>query len=518
MTPDVLVNDAVEAMRANDLRRALTSVLAAWCARRLPRLAAVAQWLTARLGPVAPVADQDAWLKLAKARDELALPGLLATLTDTTFRHAEERAQQLLAWEDPRITTALLGVLSAPRYRSSGAQWFYERLFKALAAQRDPRAPPALTALADRYHEVVTNTYGPVLAKNIREAVAKMSVDDAVNEPAALLAELEAFFESERADELRARGARDAAAEREAKLRAQVAERPDDDGLRQVWADVLVEQGDPRGELINFQLMERQGGLAPDQLEQLRVLQSRHRDRLLGAIAPKVVNAVFDRGVAVHVELGRNWGTPEVSEPEWKQVRGVTLPPERWRSEEWARLLAALPSLDTVMRVDPRVVERLYQLRPGFVLEHALFVLDEPATALPPVRHVLARELQLAPLLRRAQSEVVTLEYSGADPAEAVEALATGLAARTRWVDAAHLLDPLGWYGWCFELDAQSRRLEVRGRFEKEANLERLRAWMKALRALDPREIVVRAGGERDVAYLPLRAIDEAAVRAHTQH
>lgn len=507
------INVAVEALRRSDPRAALEPVLEAWRLQRLPRLAMAAERLSARLGDVAQVIDQAQWLKLAEAREPFALPGLLATLSQPSFRQAEERAERLIRWEDPRIASSLLAMLAAPRYRSSGAQWFYERVFKALAAQHDPRVPPALRDLAARYHAIVTNSWGPELANRIRAAATAMEVDDAPEDEATRVAldELETYFETERGDSLRAARAREEAAAREAAIRAQVEATPDDDGLRQVWADTLVEQGDPRGALINLQLMERQGQLPPEQLEQLRVLQSQHRDRLLGAIAPKVVNAVFDRGVAVHVELGRAWGLPRVTEAEWHQVRGVTLPVESWRHEEWAALLAALPSLHSVLRVDPRIVALLAARRPGWVLENALFVPDSEVEDLPPVRHALVRSLALAPLLRQGAFERITLECAG-EPGPAVAALKDSLAPRVCWVDAVHLLDPLGWYGWRFELDRAARSLEVRGRFSGAPDLERLDRWWAAFAPL-ALAVTVRAG-ERDVAYLPLRQLDVEAVTA----
>lgn len=503
----------IDALARGDERQALLLALDAWRRRRLPRLAAVVEWLSARLGPVEPVHAQRAWCDLAKARDAFALPGLLATLTAATFSSAEARVRALAGWEDPRITTAFLGVLSAPRYRSSGANWFYERFYAVLEAQRDPRAAPRLRGLAERYHEVVTNSYGPRMARDMRAVAERLEasapgveVDAATG---AWLDEVERNFAAELAGARRAKREEDERAGRAATWEARVAERPDDDDLRQVWADVLVELGDPRGELLNFQLMERRGGLSAAQLEQLRLVQSRHRDRLLGTIAPKVVNAVFDRGVAVHVELGRGFGVPSLDEPGWRFVRGVTLPAECWETEAWAAALARLPRVDALMRVDPRIITRLLESRPGLELEHALMTpmgeFDEEA--LPPVRHALVRSHALVPLLRRARAERVTLEVAvGVDPAPAVKALEGASARRVRWVDGVHLMDPEGFFGWSFELDQAERRLDVRGRFSRAPDLERLEVWRRAFAPLGC-AVHFHTALERDALYTPLIAL-----------
>lgn len=228
----------IDALARGDERQALLLALDAWRRRRLPRLAAVVEWLSARLGPVEPVHAQRAWCDLAKARDAFALPGLLATLTAATFRSAEERARALTGWEDPRITTAFLDILSAPRFGSSGASFFYKDFFKVLEAQRDPRAAPRLRGLAERYHEVVTNSYGPRMARDMRAVAERLEASapdvEADAETEAWLDELEGSFAAELADARRAKHEEGERAGRAATWEARVAERPDDDDLRQV--------------------------------------------------------------------------------------------------------------------------------------------------------------------------------------------------------------------------------------------------------------------------------------------
>jgi uncharacterized protein (TIGR02996 family) len=324
---------------------------------------------------------------------------------------------------------------------------------------------------------------------------------------AALLDALEPLFTAERGDAERAVGAKARLATQAAELRARAMANPDDDGHFLVWADVLSEQGDPRGELMSLQLTEKRAGLSAEQLLQLRALQSQHRDRLLGAIAPVVVNAVFERGVPVHVELGRQWDHPATPESEWASVRGVTLP-DRF-DRDWPPFLATLPRLQSVLRITPESVEQLARLREGRALEHLLLFdpWSAPHAFSAPSRHLAARELSFADVLAAHPGASVTLEAS-TTPDETVRALELGRARVLRFVDAVHLLEPLGWYGWCVEFDTLEKKLTVRGRFSAEPDFARLDAWLAACERLQPTTRYFDDSPQRDPLYLPLRRIE----------
>ncbi|MFT3711490.1 MAG: TIGR02996 domain-containing protein [Archangium sp.] len=483
---------------------ALNALLLAWNTHHVPRLAQFIDWVDARL-PCPPIEKQHEWLERARAREVLALPGLLATLTAVGFRDAEYRAEQLIPWVDPRISTGLLAMFAAPRYRANGAQWFYERCFKALTAQRDPRVPPALKALAARMPEIVTNSYGPELAKKLREVAAAMEVDSAdEGSLKAPLDALEPFFVSERSDAERAVGKKAQLTAQEAELRARALAHPEDDGHFLVWADVLTEQGDPRGELMSLQLFEKKAALSPEQLLQLRALQSKHRDRLLGPLSSIVVNAVFERGVAVHVELRTN-RTDGIPESAWAGVRGVTL--SATEGHDFPAPLNTLPGLRSAMRIEADTLEVLAQRRGS--LEHALLHARFNATDTldAPVRHLGARDVRFAELLAKHEGASVTLEAS---PDDAVRALEKARSKVLRFVDGVHLLEPFGWYGWCLEFDTVSRALTVRGRFgvDVEPDFTKLDTWLAACARLKPSSTHFDDSPQRDPLYLPLRKID----------
>ncbi len=97
---------------------------------------------------------------------------------------------------------------------------------------------------------------------------------------------------------------------------------PADDGAKQVLADVLMEAGDPRGELIALQMLRRRSRKAELKLERLF---ERHRDQFLGPLA-RVVSPrgqVWENGFLV--ECGITLDGRLVDEPSLGTLRTVQL-------------------------------------------------------------------------------------------------------------------------------------------------------------------------------------------------
>jgi uncharacterized protein (TIGR02996 family) len=109
-----------------------------------------------------------------------------------------------------------------------------------------------------------------------------------------------------------------------AELLAAIASAPDDDGPRLVYADFLVEKGDPCGELIQLQIARaRAKGEKTKREEQL---YKKHWRALLGALAPAVKGAVFERGFLVdcEAELRTEKQRAElVNHPLWSTVKKI---------------------------------------------------------------------------------------------------------------------------------------------------------------------------------------------------
>jgi uncharacterized protein (TIGR02996 family) len=83
-------------------------------------------------------------------------------------------------------------------------------------------------------------------------------------------------------------------------LLSRVLQQPDDDELRQVWADTLIERGDPRGELIVLQHAATERTLSRREAQRVRALVAQHHRAWLGELANVIQHReglVFDRGV-----------------------------------------------------------------------------------------------------------------------------------------------------------------------------------------------------------------------------
>jgi len=104
---------------------------------------------------------------------------------------------------------------------------------------------------------------------------------------------------------------------------------PEDLELRSVWADALIEQGDPRGELITLQSRAEAGQLTPAQDKRMRSLLAKHRGAWLGELAGIVQSReglVFERGLlgACQIQVKNLAGLDAaIGSPLWSTVRSV---------------------------------------------------------------------------------------------------------------------------------------------------------------------------------------------------
>jgi uncharacterized protein (TIGR02996 family) len=172
------------------------------------------------------------------------------------------------------------------------------RLFKLVEAVADPRAIGQLAALVeqvmqspqDRPPSVYTSvtTRAPKL---IAKLEARFSSGDFAA-PADVVARLEALTARLNAPLPERQNERVTLTD-DQKLLAAIYETPDDDAPRAVYADLLTQRGDPRGEFIVAQLQGKN-----EKAERLAArLLKKHRRAWLGALAPYVVGEVyFERG------------------------------------------------------------------------------------------------------------------------------------------------------------------------------------------------------------------------------
>src|SRR5260370_1225568 len=76
-------------------------------------------------------------------------------------------------------------------------------------------------------------------------------------------------------------------------LESALVESPDDLATHRAYADLLMEQGDPRGELIQVQLALEEEGLSPAERQRLKVRELQllaHEREWLGPLAPHLLD------------------------------------------------------------------------------------------------------------------------------------------------------------------------------------------------------------------------------------
>jgi uncharacterized protein (TIGR02996 family) len=152
-------------------------------------------------------------------------------------------------------------------------------------------------------------------------------------------------------------------------LLARIRASPDDDDLRRVLADWLLERGDVRGELIQIQL-EKHAGRGNDKTQK-RILR-RERELLRGdrsafldglnddAIVVRATETVFERGFLAECACDA-WSFPTVAEhPAWATVRALAF--EYWihgsrlaSAESLVRWLGVAKSARSIDGVPPDV-------------------------------------------------------------------------------------------------------------------------------------------------------------------
>lgn len=277
---------AVGALRRNHAAEALSATLDAWRACKnealIPPIAALSGLASADRPPLEGSKEQRhaRWLELAKQADPGDLPRLLAALDRENQRLALEQLRALDRWPaDPRLAAALCEVLETPPYRH---QRTWVALVSVLVGQTDPRTKPRLAQIdvTTRRRRGEGDPWRVELGE-LRDALAIRTPREApLSAPAeALLDELSALLPAPAAASKAARTSTRQAEE----LLAEIYANPDDDDLRRLYADLLLEGGDERGELITLQLLSEKSAA---QKKRERELLAAHAVDWLGPLAP----------------------------------------------------------------------------------------------------------------------------------------------------------------------------------------------------------------------------------------
>ncbi|WP_163994749.1 TIGR02996 domain-containing protein [Pyxidicoccus caerfyrddinensis] len=241
-----------------------------------------------------------AWEAVASKPDAAVLSALLDTLLDKGSVKARPRLEALEGWPmDPRIDRWVADRYADPPFTSTGARPFWTRLAPLARRILDARAAESLVKARAGYDLAVAHE--EFLAAHLDRISPQL---DAVKDTALsadtrkMLTVIDAALRTE------AEAAKPARSADSATLLAQVLAKPEDDEARAVLADVLLEAGHPRGELIALQLEAARRPLTPAEVKRERQLIKTARKELLGPLDGVLKpDCTFSRGFLSHAAL-----------------------------------------------------------------------------------------------------------------------------------------------------------------------------------------------------------------------
>lgn len=316
------VTAAVRHAEAGDLRQALVVLLEAW--RLVPASAladaidSVSQRLPAQRSPLD-------WDKAAQSHRAELLGPVLATMLDGVAAQSMKRMALLSSWPaDPRLDAWLVRMLDEVPFRATSTRPFWTRLVNRALELRDARGLATLERCRASYDR--DDYFEKYLAHQVERvleaAQPTLERHGALTLPEATLAQLARLKRPAPRKQATQRTARE--------LLEAVWLEPENDALRLVLADVLQEEGDPRGELITLQ---REASPSPQHLRQTRKLVDAHFERLAGPLAGVVTrkHAVFRLGFLAEARVKP--GNPRavralIGHPAWATVEVLEGPPE----------------------------------------------------------------------------------------------------------------------------------------------------------------------------------------------
>jgi uncharacterized protein (TIGR02996 family) len=300
----------------------LESLLARWRERPLEELvplverAARAAQRGRQLNTRTADAEHEVWLATVKRLDPVDLDWLLAHVVTKHGQMARVRIRELLAWPiDPRFGPALLGLARIKPL--STHRPFWTMVFQILKRNAHPRFAAMIEPL--RVVPRVTTFDDYLLGKlnELAHVVAQLPPIVATREELAEIAELAAGLDA--AEGASPRKTAD-------DFLREIWQSPDDDSLREVFADWLIEHDDPRGEFIALQFVRHRRGLDREGVHRERELLTQHARTWMGTLAPAVhaTKYRFERGFLASCTIAwqRLAASPALMiDPAWVTVR-----------------------------------------------------------------------------------------------------------------------------------------------------------------------------------------------------
>ncbi len=299
---------------------------ARWRVTRHPRWAAVAEAALAKhperplVGAGKKKADVEAWFELEAKGDPLDLDRLVRAASATSAADAIDRVNQLAKRDDPRLATRLIGVLEAPPWRANLYKPFVSTVIELFTRTGDVRGREAMADLAPRYKAIIETSVGDWTSTQLARAAQAMATVSPTALPASdeqRLGDLEA--------QLHVTAPRQKPkTQSDRELLELIHSAPDDDRPRLVFADALMERGDPRGEFIQLQLQRAAGHGTREALRRERALAA-DKKRLTSWALPLANGGAFNfgRGFVERVELKPATAKKVLGERAWATVREV---------------------------------------------------------------------------------------------------------------------------------------------------------------------------------------------------
>ncbi|MBL8940408.1 MAG: TIGR02996 domain-containing protein, partial [Archangium sp.] len=263
-------DDGSKQLSSGKWAKALEPLLARWKDERAPELAELIERVSAQLPP------PKSWQLTRADAEQFDLVALLSTLTDGKFADSLSRIQKLeKLGPDPRVAAALTRLIVTPPFTAQSSREFWTSLYEQLSDRHaDPRTLDALKPLAKDYQATFGRTkMGEAMERRVQALVATLSERFATVPHADVTKQLAMLPAAKAAPT----GPKTKSGQSLEELLAAVYERPDDDGVREVYADALLEVGDPRGEFMTLQFKRARGEpLTPAETKQEAALQKKH--------------------------------------------------------------------------------------------------------------------------------------------------------------------------------------------------------------------------------------------------
>lgn len=315
-------------------RQRLVALLDAWVERPDPVLAelialAGVRALAERGGIVlaGTRADQQAqWMALAKSRDPVVVDWLVEHVVSTQSGASKDRIAVLVGWRpDPRLARGLLELARSKPLTSRQNRPFWTMLFRIVASQLHAGVAPLVDELAAG---VRVTEFDALFHSKLRQLQARLAAVPRMPPPSA-----EATVVLEAIASRVGLASQRAAAKTVDDFLREIWQAPSDDGPREVFADWLLERGDPWGELITLQIARWRQGPATTKSRRERALLDEHAREWMGPLEPVVLstNARFERGFlyGCKVHWRRLAAAPALmTHPAWATVREFEIEPD----------------------------------------------------------------------------------------------------------------------------------------------------------------------------------------------